>query len=91
MFALKRGGNYLVTVTDRRPSESIWYTEGGYTVKSGDTLSRIAKRNHMTLAQLLRRNVQITNQNVIRVGGRAIRFLVYTMSQPTRLEIFYCT
>ena len=70
MFALKRGGNYLVTVTDRRPSENIWYTEGGYTVKSGDTLSRIAKRNHMTLAQLLRRNVQITNQNVIRVGQK---------------------
>ena len=70
MFALKCGGNYLVTVTDRRPSESIWYTEGGYTVKSGDTLSRIAKRNHMTLAQLLRRNVQITNQNVIRVGQK---------------------
>lgn len=70
MFALKRGGNYLVTVTDHRPSESIWYTEGGYTVKSGDTLSRIAKRNHMTLAQLLRRNVQITNQNVIRVGQK---------------------
>ena len=70
MFALKRGGNYLVTVTDRRPSESIWYTEGDYTVKSGDTLSRIAKRNHMTLAQLLRRNVQITNQNVIRVGQK---------------------
>lgn len=70
MFVLKRGGNYLVTVTDRRPSESIWYTEGGYTVKSGDTLSRIAKRNHMTLAQLLRRNVQITNQNVIRVGQK---------------------
>ncbi len=70
MFALKRGGNYLVTVTDRRPSESIWYTEGDYTVKSGDTLSRIAKRNHMTLAELLRRNAQITNQNVIRVGQK---------------------
>ena len=70
MFALKRGGNYLVTVTDRRPSESIWYTEGDYMVKSGDTLSKIAKRNHMTLAELLRRNAQITNQNVIRVGQK---------------------
>lgn len=70
MFALKRGGNYLVTVTDRRPSESIWYTEGDYTVKSGDTLSKIAKRNHMTLAELLRRNAQIINQNVIRVGQK---------------------
>ena len=70
MFALKRGGNYLVTVTDRRPSESIWYTEGDYTVKGGDTLSKIAKRNHMTLAELLRRNAQITNQNVIRVGQK---------------------
>ena len=70
MFALNRGGNYLVTVTDRRPSESIWYAEGDYTVKSGDTLSKIAKRNHMTLAELLRRNAQITNQNVIRVGQK---------------------
>lgn len=70
MFALKRGGNYLVTVTERRPSESIWYAEGDYTVKSGDTLSKIAKRNHMTLAELLRRNAQITNQNVIRVGQK---------------------
>lgn len=23
--------------------------------------------------------------------GRTIRFFVYMMSQPTRLEIFYCT
>lgn len=70
MFALKRGGNYLVTVTDRRPSESIWYADGDYMVKRGDTLSGIAKRNHMTLAELLSRNAQITNQNVIRVGQK---------------------
>ena len=70
MFALKRGGNYLVTVTERRPSESVWYAEGDYTVKAGDTLSKIAQRNHMTLAELLRRNAQITNRNVIRVGQR---------------------
>lgn len=66
MFALKRGGNYLVTVTEHRPSESVWFAEGDYTIKPGDTLSKIAQRNHMTLAELLRRNAQITNRNVIR-------------------------
>ena len=70
MFALKRGGNYLVTVTERRPSESVWFAEGDYTIKPGDTLSKIAQRNHMTLAELLRRNTQITNRNVIKVGQR---------------------
>ena len=70
MFALKRGGNYLVTVTEHRPSESVWYAEGDYTVKAGDTLSKIAQRNHMTLTELLRRNAQITNRNLIKVGQR---------------------
>lgn len=70
MFTLKRGGNYLVTVTEHRPSESVWYAEGDYTVKAGDTLSKIAQRNHMTLAELLRRNAQITNRNLIKVGQR---------------------
>ena len=70
MFALKRGGNYLVTVTERRPSESVWFAEGDYIVKAGDTLSKIARRNHMTLTELLRRNAQITNRNLIRVGQR---------------------
>ena len=70
MFALRRGGNYVVTVTDRRPSESIWYAEGDYTVRSGDTLSRIARRNNLTLDELLRRNAQITNRNMIRVGQK---------------------
>lgn len=70
MFALKRGGNYLVTVTERRPSESVWFAEDNYIVKAGDTLSKIAQRNHMTLTELLRRNAQITNRNVIKVGQR---------------------
>lgn len=70
MFTLKRGGNYLVTVTEHRPSESVWFAEGDYTIKPGDTLSKIAQRNHMTLAELLRRNAQITNRNVIKVGQR---------------------
>lgn len=70
MFALKRGGNYLVTVTERRPSESVWFAEDNYIVKAGDTLSKIAQRNHMTLTELLRRNAQITNRNSIKVGQR---------------------
>lgn len=70
MFALKRGGNYLVTVTERRPSESVWFADDNYIVKAGDTLSKIAQRNHMTLTELLRRNAQITNRNAIKVGQR---------------------
>lgn len=70
MFALKRGGNYLVTVTEHRPSESVWFAEDNYIVKAGDTLSKIAQRNHMTLTELLRRNAQITNRNAIKVGQR---------------------
>lgn len=39
-----------------------------YVVKSGDTLSRIALANAMTLADLIRMNPQIANPNLIRVG-----------------------
>ena len=39
-----------------------------YTVKSGDTLSRIAMRNGVSLAQLLQANPQISNPNNIKVG-----------------------
>ena len=39
-----------------------------YTVKPGDTLSKIAMRNGVSLAQLLQANPQITDPNKIRVG-----------------------
>src|SRR5215213_3095995 len=39
-----------------------------YTVKPGDTLSKIAKNNGVSLAQLLQANPQITDPNRIRVG-----------------------
>ncbi|HKG45937.1 MAG TPA: LysM domain-containing protein [Pyrinomonadaceae bacterium] len=39
-----------------------------YKVKTGDTLSKIAKRNGVSLAQLLKANPQITNPDKIRVG-----------------------
>ena len=39
-----------------------------YIIKKGDTLSKIAKANGITLATLLRLNPQITNPNKIYVG-----------------------
>lgn len=68
MFALRRGGNYLVNVTNAKPIDTIRFTEGAYTVKSGDTLSQIAADNHMSLAELLRKNSQITAPSVIKIG-----------------------
>ena len=41
-----------------------------YVVKAGDTLSKIATRNGITLAQLLQLNPSITNPNKIKVGDR---------------------
>jgi murein DD-endopeptidase MepM/ murein hydrolase activator NlpD len=39
-----------------------------YTVKPGDSLTKIAKRNGISLAQLLKANPQITNPDRIQVG-----------------------
>jgi hypothetical protein len=39
-----------------------------YTIKAGDTLSKIAARNGLTLAQLLQANPQISDPNRISVG-----------------------
>jgi len=39
-----------------------------YTVRPGDTLSKIATRNGVTLAQLLQANPQVTDPNKINVG-----------------------
>ena len=39
-----------------------------YTIKAGDTLSKIAARNGLTLAQLLQANPQISNPDRINVG-----------------------
>ncbi len=68
MFALRRGGNYLVNVTNEKPINTIRFIEGTYTVKRGDTLSQIAVDNHMSLAELLRKNSQITAPSVIKIG-----------------------
>lgn len=43
-----------------------------YTVVKGDTLGKIARRNNMTLFQLLALNPQIKNPNFIRVGQKIV-------------------
>lgn len=68
MTGLRQGGSYLVTVTDTRPVERYLFSGDSYTVQSGDTLSKIARRYRMSLAELLRRNPTLRNPNRIRVG-----------------------
>ena len=40
-----------------------------YTIKSGDTLSKIASANGTTVSALMAANPSITNANVIRAGA----------------------
>ena len=70
MFALKRGGDYVVTVTATQPRETVYFTSGDYMVKAGDTFSAIAARNHMSLAELKARNPQVKDLHKIRVGQK---------------------
>lgn len=70
MFALKQGGDYMVTVTAAQPKETVYFNSGNYAVKAGDTLSAIAKRNHMTLTELKAKNPQIKDLHKIRVGQK---------------------
>ncbi len=44
--------------------------DGEYTVRAGDSLSKIAKKNQMTLGELLGKNPQIKNPNIIRKGQK---------------------
>ena len=39
-----------------------------YEIQSGDSLSKIAKANNTTVEDLMKKNPQITNKNVIRSG-----------------------
>lgn len=65
MFALTHGGQYVVTVTDTAAKGAV--TEG-YTVVSGDTMSRIAVKMGTTLRALKAANPQIVDMNKIRPG-----------------------
>ncbi len=70
MFALKQGGDYMVTVTATQPKETVYFAGGDYTVKAGDTLSAIAARSNISLTALKAKNPQIKNIHKIRVGQK---------------------
>ena len=70
MFAVNRGGEYLLTVTKEKLSETVTYTAGDYVVKSGDNMSVIARKHKMSLAELVRKNPQIKNINLIYPGQK---------------------
>ena len=59
-----------------------------YKIKPGDTLSRIARRNGISLAQLLKANPQITNPDRIQVG-RVVNLPVSSTeeTQPLPLNV----
>lgn len=55
-----------------------------YTVKAGDTLSKIASRNGLTLTQLLQANPQVTDPNRIKVGDVLNLPNSESSTEPTR-------
>ena len=68
MFALICGGEYRVSVTTETVKETVVFRGGSYEIKSGDTLSRIAGKHKISLAELIRKNPQIKDINKIMVG-----------------------
>ena len=68
MFALYCGGEYRVNVTVKAVKESVVFKGASYAAKAGDTLSGIAVKHKITLAELIRKNPQIKNINKIKVG-----------------------
>lgn len=69
MFAVTRGDEYIVVVTEKIPEN---LTSGNYTVVSGDTLSAIARRNGVRLQDVIKMNPQIKNPNRIYPGQNII-------------------
>ena len=80
MIARKLGGTSGGTA-DKPAEPTTPAAAGTYTVKSGDTLSRIAAAHGTTVAKLVEIN-GIKNQNLIRVGqvlrlpGGAVKYTV---------------
>ena len=71
MFGIIGGADFLLTVTTVEPDEVIVPMGGeNYTVRTGDTLSGIASRYGMSLAQIVALNPEITNISRIRPGQK---------------------
>lgn len=73
MFALACGGEYRTSVTVEAVKETVGLHDSGYKVKAGDTLTKIAAKHRISLAELIRKNPQIKDINKIR-PGQTIRF-----------------
>lgn len=67
MFGLPSGGKYVLTVTEKAGG-TVVSIGGGYTVVSGDTLSKIAAANGVSVQALLAANPQIKDANMIYSG-----------------------
>ena len=67
MFPLQRGDEYMIVVTDKIDRKTL-SAKGNYRVVPGDTLSRIAAKNGVSLSALLKANPQIQNVNRIYAG-----------------------
>jgi LysM repeat protein len=56
------------TLGTPQPTPTIPPNTGTYTIQSGDTLSAIAARYHLTLDQLLALNPSLTRESILQVG-----------------------
>ena len=66
MFSLSRGDEYLLTVTENLPVGG----KLGYTVVSGDNLSKIAAKNKVSVKEILAANPKIENADMIYAGQK---------------------
>ena len=68
VFQLLRGDEYVIVVTQSTSSTQATANTKNYVVVSGDSLSKIAARNSVSLGSLLKANPQIRNENRIYPG-----------------------
>ena len=67
----KRQSKIELLLTEEDALKSLIKTQSIYVVKSGDTLSKISKRNNVTIASLCKTNA-IRRNSIIRVGQKLI-------------------